>query len=392
MTETEQNTDATATAARGKILVVDDERGPRESLFFLLKREFDVILSDSVAQGIEALRTAAPDLVIMDIRMPGRSGIEGLAEMKAIAPDVSIIMLTGYGTLETAQEAIRHGASDYLKKPFDTTNMLSVVRRNIARTQLNRRRSIAEEQLSEISETLRKKMASRDRLSTLGLASSELMHDLRNPLGVILGYAELLSEDLRQIQSTSGTLPPDTLEYLNTIEKNVRVCTELTEMWRNLGSGDAQRSPPLALWPLIEEIVRSIRRPSDGISFDLDASPENRKAQVRGERLQLRRAFQNLIGNALDAVDPQTGRIHLTGSVDGETVTIALEDNGCGIESSRLASLFEPFHETSKGKKGTGLGLFIAHKVIQDHAGTITIDSEVGRGTRVRVRLPLAHA
>ena len=104
---------------QGKVLVIDDENGPRESLKMVLKYDYEVFLADRVAGGVELLREKEPDLVIMDIRMPEKSGIEGLQEIREINPFVSIVMLTGYGELETAQQAIRFGANDYLQKPFD---------------------------------------------------------------------------------------------------------------------------------------------------------------------------------------------------------------------------------------------------------------------------------
>src|SRR6056297_360381 len=102
---------------KDRLLVIDDEFGPRESLRFLFKDIYNVDCADSVDNGIRALKKNAPDCIITDIKMPRKSGIEGLQEIRAIDPHVSIIMLTGFGSLETAQEAIRHGATDYLKKP-----------------------------------------------------------------------------------------------------------------------------------------------------------------------------------------------------------------------------------------------------------------------------------
>ena len=99
------------TVQKAKILVIDDEIGPRESLRILLKNEFDVHCADSVDLGMQLLREHEPDTFIMDIRMPGMSGIEGLRAIRAIDTNVSVIMLTGFGALETAQEAIRLGAS-----------------------------------------------------------------------------------------------------------------------------------------------------------------------------------------------------------------------------------------------------------------------------------------
>jgi len=123
-------------ALMAKVLVIDDERGPRESLRMLLNRTYRVECADSVDHGLDSMRQELPDIIIMDIRMPGKTGIDGLREIRKVDEHVSVVMLTGYATLETAQQALRLGANDYLNKPFDTNEMMSVVSRYIQRTRI----------------------------------------------------------------------------------------------------------------------------------------------------------------------------------------------------------------------------------------------------------------
>src|SRR5258708_7669290 len=115
---------------RPKVLVVDDEFGPRESVSFLLQGEFEVHSADRVDRGLDILSKDTFAVVIMDIRMPQKNGIEGLHELRKIDADVAVIMLTGYGALTTAQEAISLGANEYMRKPFDVEAMLKAVRRH----------------------------------------------------------------------------------------------------------------------------------------------------------------------------------------------------------------------------------------------------------------------
>src|SRR5213083_3678649 len=128
----------TAATQLPQILVIDDEMGPRESLRMLLKPNYQVHTADCVEAGIKLLKEKQPDAVITDIRMPGASGIDGLRRIREIDPHVAVIMLTGFGALETAKEALRLGANDYISKPFDAGEMRDVIERNVERTRLHR--------------------------------------------------------------------------------------------------------------------------------------------------------------------------------------------------------------------------------------------------------------
>ena len=137
-----------------RVLVIDDELGPRESLRILLKNDYEVFCATSVEEGIGLLKSRCPDIVILDIRMPGQSGIEGLRHIRQLDPSVSVVMLTGYAALETAQEALRLGANDYLKKPFDTVEIRHVIDENIRRTRIERKRAAMTGELAQLNDRL----------------------------------------------------------------------------------------------------------------------------------------------------------------------------------------------------------------------------------------------
>ncbi|MCC7299887.1 MAG: response regulator, partial [Verrucomicrobia bacterium] len=160
---------------KDNLLVIDDELGPRESLRFLFKSIYNVTCVDSVDKAVEELKKSAPDCIITDIKMPGKTGIQGLKEIRAIDPQVSIIMLTGFGSLETAQEAIRHGATDYLKKPFDTDELREVVAGYIQRTKINRKRVAATDHLENLTTQLQEQLNAKEKLASLGEESSEFV-------------------------------------------------------------------------------------------------------------------------------------------------------------------------------------------------------------------------
>lgn len=183
-------------SAKDVLLVIDDELGPRESIRFLFKDEYDVICVESVDEGLEAIKEHSPDVIVLDIKMPGKNGIDGLQEIRAIEPLTSIIMLTGFGSLRTAQLSIRHGANDYIRKPFDTKEMRETVKKYVQRSRMEKRRSCASRELSDLNVKMRRELAQKEYLAELGQTSSEFVHDLRNPLTVIYGYVHLLMEEV----------------------------------------------------------------------------------------------------------------------------------------------------------------------------------------------------
>ncbi len=372
----------------GKVLVIDDERGPRESLRMVLKYDYEVFVADRVDGGVELLREKKPDLVIMDIRMPEKSGIEGLQEIREIDPNVSIIMLTGYGDLETAQKAIRFGANDYLQKPFDTTEIQEVVKKYVNRSKLNSRKKQAQEELKKMTQSLGREVGKTNNLTSLGAASSELVRDLRNPLTIIRGYLDLLTYELKEKQEcTSAGMD----EYLDQIETNVERCSALVESWRALGRIDFSQMQRLNIPKLVNECFRGVAGHSE-ISFTVQVEGVEEQYEMLGERSQLQRAVQNLIDNAVAAVEQQSApEISVTCTMDNTEIEIKVRDNGCGVDTKTLRWIFEPFDNTATIEKGAGLGLFITKKVLEEHRGSLQFESRVGEGSVVTVRIPQAH-
>ena len=377
---------------RDRILVIDDELGPRESLRFLFKDEYDVVCCDSVDVGMVELKWQTPDVIIMDIKMPEKSGIEGLQEIRAIDTDISVIMLTGFGSLETAQEAIRHGANDYVKKPFDTQEMRSIVRKYVDRTRVARGRLGAFGKLETLNKQLQDELVDKEHLAQLGQASSEFVHDLRNPLSVICGYVQLLMDQLQETNSFDGIKTDTAREYLARVEKSVFRCQEMAKMWRSLGQKDEMRMSPCSIMEVLEEVSETsaaIARDVDGL-VELVSGPAD--CMVRGDSLQIFRAVQNLVSNAIQAFPDQGGLVTLGWDCSDDHVMVKIQDNGCGIPEDKLESIFNPYFTTKEGSGGMGIGLFITKKVIENHAGSISIENAPEGGAIACVKFPRMSA
>jgi len=374
------------------VLVIDDEIGPRESLRYLLKDEYRVHCADSVAAGLDLIRREPPDLIILDLRMPDMNGIEGLREIRKLDPDVAVIILTGFASVETAQEAIRLGATDYLNKPFETGVLVAAVRNNLRRTQLNRWRARAENEMAAIHQRLQEAQGEQERLAKMGMASAALVHDLRNPLTAVNGYVALLADEFRKLrEQPASARAEEAAQYLDVIERNLARCRELTEVWHEIGRCDMSRALPVAVRQLAWDLVAEMQDDLVARDRELRIAEGPLSAGVIADGVQLRRALSNVLRNALQAVQPKVGWVEIGWRVQGGECVITVRDNGRGMSAEQLQHIVEPFFTTRSVEGGTGLGLFIAHEVVRAHGGRLDIESRVGEGTTVSVLLPRAE-
>jgi signal transduction histidine kinase len=379
-----------ATTELPQILVIDDELGPRESLRMLLKPLYQVDTADCVETGIRLLKEKQPDTIVMDIRMPGMTGIEGLRKIREIDPHLSVIMLTGFGALETAKEALRLGANDYISKPFDATEMRDVIGRNVERTRVQRASEGAAAEIKELNNRLLKELAQKERLASLGQASAEFVHDLGNPLTIVWGYVQLLARKLEKAEKGGAVADNATsVKELNIIEQNVRVCRDLLTMWQSYGSVEASPRKPISVSAIVREVIKGVGSMAAQNGTELKSNICEDACTLVGDSLQINRAIQNVLINALQAASETKGIVTIDCTPKDFYVDIRVEDTGPGIEDAQMSKIFDPYFTTKQGKSGTGLGLYITKKVVEDHNGSIKVDSTSGVGTTFTIRLPL---
>ena len=374
-----------------QILVIDDEMGPRESLRMLLKPEYNVSTADCVEAGIKLLKEKPPDTIVMDIRMPGMTGIDGLRRIREIDPHLSVIMLTGFGALETAKEALRLGANDYISKPFDAGEMREVIGRNVERTRVQRASDSAASEVKELNSRLLKELAQKERLASLGQASAEFVHDLGNPLTIVWGYVQLLARKLEKTEN-GGTVENSTsIKELNIIEQNVRMCRDLLTMWQSYGSVEASPHKPISVSAIVREVIKGVGPMAAQNGIEIKTAICEDPCTLIGDSVQINRAIQNVLINALQASSDSKGTVSIDCTPGDFYVDIRVEDKGSGITPAQMSKIFDPYFTTKQGKSGTGLGLYITKKVVEDHNGSIKVDSVPDVGTTFTIRLPLSQ-
>lgn len=379
-----------ANAELPQVLVIDDEIGPRESLRMLLKPSYQVHTADSVERGLQLLTEKKPDAIVMDIRMPGMTGIEGLRRIRQIDPNLSVIMLTGFGALETAKEALRLGANDYISKPFDAREMQEVISRNVERTRLHRTSESAASEIKELNNRLLQELAQKERLASLGQASAEFVHDIGNPLTIVWGYVQLLAKKLEDSGRADDPSAVGSNE-LEIIEQNVRLCRDLLTMWQSYGSAEAAPHQTVSISAIVREVVEGVgaMAKENGVKVGCLLTEEN--SVLNGDPVQITRAIQNVIINAIQASAESKGKVEVSCIRKDFYVDVRIADTGHGIQPDQIAKIFDPYFTTKQGKSGTGLGLYITKKVVEDHGGSIKVESTPGTGTTITIRLPLLN-
>jgi signal transduction histidine kinase len=372
--------------AKDRLLVIDDELGPRESLRFLFKDVYDVTCVDSVNKGVEELKKSPPDCIITDIKMPGKTGLQGLKEIRVIDPHVSIIMLTGFGSLETAQEAIRHGATDYLKKPFDTDELREVVAGYINRTKITRKRVVATEHLESLTAQLQEQLDAKEEMASLGEESAEFVHDLGNPLSIINGYVQILINDITDKKNQDKEL---NISYLAQIEKSVLRCRDMLILWRERSKRVGSSIKKLPLGDLVTEVAVNAQTLAAEKFAQVHLIKGPADCLIEGDNIQIFRAIQNIVGNAIEALPASGGVLNICWRVDGRRSLVEVEDNGGGFPPEKIADLQKKYYTTKDESGGMGLGLFITKNIVEAHGGSLILaNNAAGTGAFVTLAFP----
>ncbi len=373
---------------RAKVLIIDDDYGPRESLRILLKYDYDVLVACSVVEGMAVLKDHKIDTIIMDNRMPGRTGLEGIRDVRVIDTHVSIIMLTGYGTIETACEAFRNQATDFMTKPPDTDAMLEAVAKNVELTRAKRARDNVSKELAELNMNLSTELSETRSLAKLGQHSDEIIHDLGNPLTILTCCIDLLQTKVDEMRPETSSQWMEALGYIQMIKKSIQHCCGLADTWRQLRDDISQDRSPMPAAKFLTDAVDAMRplAAMSGVSLDF-ALANGLNGQIEIDAVQMGRVVHNLIINAMQVTESGRGLVRVEGGIVDGLFEFSVSDNGTGIPPDRLAMIFEPYFSTKA--EGTGLGLAISRRIVDEHGGTLRATSEVGRGSTFTARLPL---
>ena len=354
-------------ATKPHILVVDDEMGPRESLKMILNPYYTVHVAERGGQAVEMLGKFPVDLVTLDLKMPGLSGIHVLEKLKEYDPDIEAIIITGYGSLDTAIEGLRLGAFDYISKPFDVNHILSLVRRGLERRNAKSKlRQVKSDFLSNVS------------------------HELRTPLSVVVGFVYLL------LNQVIGKLSEEQQKVLETIYRNSEELLELIDnvLWMtSLNAGDATATiEKFDGREIVREAVKRYERILREKGLTLSVELADTGMSIVSDRSKVERIFQNVLNNAIKFTSQGEIRIKAHPAANHSSIEFDVTDTGIGIAKNKMDSIFEPFQQVDTSShrsfSGLGLGLTVARRMAELIGGMLEISSEAGKGTRVLMKFP----
>jgi signal transduction histidine kinase len=379
LTEMKPSSPPGGTLEKPLVLVVDDEYGPRESIAFTLSADFTVDTAERAAEALSKLRARPYSVVLLDIRMPEMDGIRALEEIRKFDREVSVIMLTGYGTLATAQQAMLGGANQYLRKPPDIHELIAAVRKNAVATVERRRQGKMTREALELNSALKREISDKQPEVWQARAAVELVHDLANPLTVMIGYAGLLAEEAEELSRKDPSRAEKLKGYSGIVERAAEYCHHLAENWRQT----TRKTAEFALLDLLS-VIKEVRHVIFFGNSAIEISGDD-QAWIKGARFELARVFQNLFKNALEA---NSSRVEVRVATVAQTVEVVVADNGSGMDAETLRNALRGGFSTKAN--GTGLGLSICRHLLGVHGATMAVDSLPGRGTTTRIVFPAA--
>lgn len=374
-----------------RILLVEDNRDIlRATQRILAARNYEILTAMDGEAALEIARKERPDVILLDIMIPKLDGLEVCRQIKKdpLTNGTMILLVTGRATVDNRVEGLDAGADDYIPKPFHIPELLARVRSALRIKRLTDDLAERNQQLLKSQAQLLKSQADlvqSEKMASIGFLASGIAHEFNNIMAGISGYAQLARKNPKF---------KDTL---------VEVALTQTERALDLTRSLSTYNRPPSQEQSESDVVEVLESALCLVANELETSNVRIIKEFTSRPLvhvlaaELQEVVLNLVINAIQAIHPNEGLIHIRvgPDVDPKNCLLEVSDNGVGIPPENLRRIFDPFF-TTKGAlgggrhSGTGLGLTVSYNVIKSHSGRIDVESTVGKGTTFRVTLPAA--
>jgi two-component system, sensor histidine kinase and response regulator len=408
-------------AAPGKLtlLIVDDEEGPRQSLRIVFKNDYNVLVASNGPDAIELAARQPVHVAVLDILMQGMSGVEVLRKLKDLDPLIEVVMLTAYETLETARQSLRHGASDYLNKPFDIPTMRAAVLRAAQKYQAALLFKQSTAQLEALQHEINDQRMREELARTKGEIYASVLHDLNSPLTVISGFIDLINRSMQSAACVEGeqlaSLKVDLRSLTNQVDRCIQISRRYLSFLKAGGDGGGGHYTGVRQVLMDLQDLLAKHPCTKGHQLIVHDFEPDVAAQINGtDFLQI---LLNLTINALQSTDkPHCVEVRgklleqpldLTTLQDGVSerfinregfrnrpplIAISVGDTGPGIATPVFQRMFEEHFSTKGAGQGTGLGLSIVKRLVKAAEGGIQFQTVLGEGAEFTVLLQIAQA
>jgi len=356
-----------------KILIIDDEEVVLDSCTLILEGgDYSVTTASNGLLGLKLVEDIQPDLVFIDLKMPGIPGIEVLEKITEINPTIVSIVITGYATVTSAVEAMKKGAYDFLPKPFTPDEFRIITKRGLERRKLMLE-AIA---LRKEKELLRENFA------------AIVSHELKSPLGAIQQNLYALSGEL------TGIVSENQLAKIERMKIRIDDLLKLINSWLRVYSVDISKIKDnfstISVSSLITKAIETIEPHAVRKDISVIQTVDESVSSVEGDEGSLMEVLVNIIGNAVKYSFPGS-KIKVNATEKDGNIEISVIDSGVGIQEEELPNVLSDFFRGKTDQSGTdshGIGLTISKRIIEAHDGSISVTSKANEGTTFIISIP----
>lgn len=358
---------------KAKILIIDDEEVVLDSCTQILRgSSYLLATATDGTSGLGLAKEFQPDLVFVDLKMPGISGFDVLDRIREIDPTIVTVVITGFATVGSAVEAMKKGAYDFLPKPFTPDEFRLITRRGIER----RRLMLETISLRREKELLREQFA------------SIVSHELKAPLGAVQQNLFVLEYEL------ANTLNDNQKAKLERIKVRIDELIKLINSWLRVISVDINKLKAnftqVPITTPLSSALESVEPYATRKNIELITDVPDSLPSLFGDSLSLSEIFVNILGNAIK-YSPDGTKVTIKAEVKENAILVSIKDSGIGIAAEDIPHIFEGFYRGKSGQEmsGHGIGLAVSRQIADAHGGSIAVESELGKGTTFVVSLPV---
>lgn len=375
-------------SAVAKILVVDDDPDVRKYVEELLAQKGYAVTSVAHGQGALAhLATTPVDLVLLDVLMPGMDGFAVCKQIRHRAEYLPVLFMTGQDDAQARALAAKAGGDDFIGKPIGDVELLSRVQQLLQARLFQAVKHQHQQTLASELEQTKEQLIRIERLAGLGTMAAGVGHELNNVTSV-------LDAAIYEIKSSRASKSPPSIEgidMLATVSQHLRLYgKELL----HLGKPYSQHVERVDLREITHSTVSMLRTLGRTKQARVQVRTPEHQVFLRVDRTRMEQVLVNLLGNAADALEDVRGRdraiaVGIDCPPGSVRAVCQVQDNGSGIPTDKLTTIFEPYYTTKSEGHGTGLGLPVCKHILESYGGSLSVESTLGAGTTFTFQLPV---